>query len=324
MNGPVPTMRDMTDGERIQQALVAAQEARTEHRRLTERISRLEQEVHGAQAAVTAARTALADERADVAKLESFSATRILAALKGDRSQRIEQEKAEQQAAEYAVAQAEARAAQLVAERDNLAVRRTALGDVDAEWEQALTAKEQWLATVDPATGTKAAELSAQIGRHRAELKEIGEAATARAAAEVQLRQAADFLGSAKSWSTYDAWFDGGLFADLSKHEKMDQASAHMRAADASLRKLASELADVDIAPVGGLGVTDLAKTFDIRFDNIFSDFAVRNRIIESIDRVQAALGAVAAIGTQLEQRRGATEAEIARCTQDREALLRG
>lgn len=317
-------MQVMTDGDRIQQAVVSAEEARTEHRRLGERIEQLDQQVARAQETVTKARGQLVDEKADVAKLESFSPTRILAALKGDRVERLERERAEQQAAEYAVAEAEARAAQLLAERDNLTSRRTALGDVDAAWDDALAAKAKWLATVDPENGNRAAELSAQIGRHRAELKEVREAQSACAEAFSRLRGASEFLGSAKSWSTYDAWFGGGLVADVHKHQKMDEASARMRSADEALRRLATELADVDIAPVGGLGVTELTKTFDIWFDNIFSDFAVRNRIIESIERVDATLGALGPIATQLHERQTRLGAETTRCTDEREALLRG
>lgn len=317
-------MRGMTDGDRVQQQLTDAEQARTEHRKLGERVALLEQQLAAAHQGVGTARAELVDERADVAKLESFSATRIMAALKGDRSQQLDREKAEQQAAEYAVATAKARLAQLAAEREHLSARRTSLGDVDGAWERALSAKEQWLATVDPVAGATAADLSTQIGRRQAELKELTEARQAHGHAVEQLRAAAGFLGSARSWSTYDAWFDGGLLGDLQKHQKMDEASARMRAADEALRRLATELADVAIEPVGGLGVTDLAKTFDIWFDNVFSDFAVRNRIIESIDRVEATLRALDGIGQQLAARASATEQELARCRGEREALLRG
>ncbi|QIX27802.1 hypothetical protein ncot_15280 [Nocardioides sp. JQ2195] len=314
----------MTDREQVQQAIVDAEQARTEHRKLGERLALLDQQVARAEQSVARARARLVDERADVAKLESFSTTRIMAALRGDRSERIEREKAEQQAAEYAVATEEAGLAQVRAERDHLAARRTSLGDVDGSWERALAAKEQWLTTVDPAAGGEAADLSSRIGRGTAQLKELGEAQQAHGRAVAQLTAAAGFLGSARSWSTYDAWFDGGFVGDLAKHQKMDEASARMRAADVALRQLATELADVSMAPVGGLGVTDLTKTFDIWFDNIFTDFAVRNRIIESIDRVNAALHALGGIGQQLAGRRIETEQEIGRCRNEREALLRG
>ncbi|KRF13804.1 hypothetical protein ASG90_13305 [Nocardioides sp. Soil797] len=314
----------MTDGEQIQQSLTDAEQARTEHRKLGEQVALLEQQLAAAHQAVGQARAQLADERADVAKLESFSATRIMAAMKGDRSQRLDREKAEQQAAEYAVAAAEARLAQIGAERDHVVRRRTSLGDVGAAWESALTAKEAWLATVDPGTGRRAVDLSTQIGRHQAALKELAEAQQAHGQAVGQLQAAAAFLGSARSWSTYDAWFDGGFFGDLAKHQKMDEASARMRAADVALRQLATELADVAIAPVGGLGVTDLTKTFDIWFDNVFSDFAVRNRIIESINRVGATLHALGDIGQQIAGKRTTAEQEIDRCRNEREAILRG
>ena len=54
------------------------------------------------------ARPKLADEEADVRRLESYSPTRIWAALRGSRDADLDREQAEQQAAEYAVARAEA------------------------------------------------------------------------------------------------------------------------------------------------------------------------------------------------------------------------
>lgn len=314
----------MTDGERIGQAITDAGQARMEHQKLGERIGLLDDQVAAAQQGVEQARAALADEAADVEKLESFSPTRILAALKGDRSERLDQERAEQQAAEYAVATAEARLAQVNAERDSLRSRREELGDVDAAWDAALAAKEQWLATADPDRGEDAAELSSRIGELQAEAKELDEAIDAHSRASSELNGAAEFLGSAKSWSTYDAWFDGGLWADLKKHEKLDEATARMRQADAALKALGAELADVDIQPVGGLGITDLAKTFDIWFDNIFSDFAVRGRITEAIERVDATRSALAGIGGQLSSRRQDIETALIRSRAEREELLRG
>lgn len=315
---------DKTDGTLVNTALVDAGRARVEHQKLGERIGLLDRTVREAMETVAQARSALADETADVERLESFSPTRILASLKGDRTERLEQERAERQAAEYTVATAEARLAQATAERESLRQRRAALGNVDSAWESALAAKEEWLATADPDRGEDAAELSSRIGGLQAEARELDEAIEAHTRAVEELQGAAEFLGSAKSWSTYDAWFDGGLWADLKKHEKLDEATARMRQADAALKALGTELADVDIQPVGGLGITEMSKTFDIWFDNIFSDFAVRHRITESIERVDATLSALDGVGGQLRSQRHDIETALTRSRAEREELLGG
>ncbi|MDN5895960.1 MAG: hypothetical protein L0H93_18285 [Nocardioides sp.] len=313
----------MTDGEQIQTALSGAEQARVEQRKFGERIALLDQQVDESARQVSAAREALVDETADVEKLESFSPTRILAELKGDRVERLEREKAEQHAAEYAVATAEARLAQMVAERDNLRGRRDALGEVDATWEQALAAKERWLVTVDPDKGAAVSELAARIGGLQAEAKELSEAIDAHGRAVLELEGVAEFLGSARSWSTYDAWFGGGMIADMAKHQKLDEASARMRSADTALKALGAELADVDVQPIGELGITDLTRTLDLWFDNMFSDFAVRDRIVAAIERVETTLGALHSIGGQLRQQRDDVATALTRRVAEREEVLR-
>ena len=47
------------------------------------------------------------------------------------------------------------------------------------------------------------------------------------------------------------------------------------------------------MAGVGGIEVSTMAQAFDVWFDNIFSDWSVRNRITEAAQRTDAAAAAV-------------------------------
>ena len=102
----------MTTGDkagRIQQELEAALQAVAEHERVRGRLARARQEEEVAQAATVRARQDLATEETGVRRLESYSPTRIWAALRGSRDADLDREQAERQAAEYAVARAKAR-----------------------------------------------------------------------------------------------------------------------------------------------------------------------------------------------------------------------
>ncbi|MGH3347724.1 MAG: hypothetical protein ACRDO4_12145, partial [Nocardioides sp.] len=80
---------------------------------------------------VADARARLTDEQADVASLESMSMTRILAGLRGRRDAELDRERAEVAAAEYAVAEAEARLAAEDREIASLESRVAGHGDLD-------------------------------------------------------------------------------------------------------------------------------------------------------------------------------------------------
>lgn len=313
-----------SDPGAIEAELVAAQAAVSELRHLSARRERAALAVRTAQQHVADARKRLADESADVARLESLSLTRVWAGLRGDRTERLDRERAEQQAAEYAVATEESRLAS--AEREAAAVDAAvaALGDVDARLARALDAKEAWLRA---GGGTRAAELAdvaRETGALRAERTEIGEARAAAAQAADALTAAADELRGAHGWSTYDTFFDGGMVASLVKHGKLDRAAELVRRADAALAHLGVELGDLGERGVEGIGVDGLTRTLDIWFDNIFTDLSVRERITTARDRVESARHAVGQVAARLDARAQEAEARLTELTARRRRVLLG
>src|SRR5918998_675178 len=94
------------DPTSIEAELAAAQQAVSEHAHQLSRRHVAVEALHAARTASEAAREKLADESADVARLESLSPTRIWAGLRGNRAERLDVERAEQQAGEYEAARA--------------------------------------------------------------------------------------------------------------------------------------------------------------------------------------------------------------------------
>ena len=315
----------MTNGEhvrRVQDELEAAQEAVAEHRRLTGRVARAQSEVDEARRTLAKARSALAEESADVARLESFSPTRIWAGLRGSRDADLAREQAEEQAASYAVALADSRLVQATAELDAATAARSGLGDVAARRERALAAKEDLLTASGGSDGAELTTIATELGAHRSQLREVREALAAAETAAARLADADTMLGKARGWSTYDTFFDGGLVGDMMKYDRMDQASALMRQADEALRRLSTELADVGMAGVGGIDVSTMAQAFDVWFDNIFSDWSVRNRITEAAQRTDAAAQAVRRVRAGLTARQEELSRAVDRLAARREDLL--
>jgi hypothetical protein len=311
------------DGAReVQAALEAALAAESERQGRLARAARAVQVERDARTAVDRAREQLVSEAADVQRLESYSTTRIWAALRGSRDADLDRELAEQQAAEYAVARAESWLRVAREEAQRATGELAALGDVAAQRRRALAAKEAWLTTADPEVGRELSRLADEIARTRATLAEVLEAAVAAERAAVRLDAALRMLGSAGDWATYDTFLGGGMLGDAVKYDRMDKAQRLLHDADQALRHLAVELQDVGASAVERLAVDGLTQTFDVWFDNIFSDWSVRSRIADATRKAARTADAVQEIRTRLaRQERDLSERE-ASCVARREDLL--
>lgn len=285
----------------------AVAEAATLERRLASARSELAAE-HGR---LRGAREALDLEDADVARLERVGPTRIWAALRGVRDAELTRERAEQQAALYAHAAQEQRVARAREHLRTLEAARARLGDVEAGRRRALDAVEQALVEGGGPHSAALADVAVALGTASARQREVAEAITAAAHADTALGAAADLLGRAGDWATYDTFLGGGLLTDAMKYQRMDEAEARLRDADAALRALARELADLGQAGVDGVAVSGLLTTFDVWFDNIFSDWSVRSRIREAAERTDEAARRLADLRERLEAERRRLSQEI-------------
>lgn len=317
-----PDARNLTV-EQIQADLEAAQEAVFEHARLTGRLRAARSALAAAESDRAEAAEALVGEAADVQKLEDFSPTLIWATMRGNRDERLTAERAEHRAAEYRLAAA--RAAVRSAEREHAVVTAALerLGDVEARRAAALAAKEEWVVATRADGADELTRLAAQVGPARGELTELREVSGAAQRAGEALSGALAHLDSASDWATYDT-FGGGFLTDMIKREKMDQAVVLMRNADEALRALSRELGDLGRDGVGGIDADGMLGTFDVWFDDIFSDWTVMNRIGEARDRVRAALGAVGRVHQEADQRAAGLEARLSDLGARRERLLTG
>jgi DNA repair exonuclease SbcCD ATPase subunit len=318
------TLSGMTqEAQQVQAELEAAQEAVVEHERLTGRLDAARKAFTAAEAALAKAREALADETADVQKLEDFSPTLIWSTLRGDRDERLAAERAEQRAAEYRVAAAQAAVDTAERERSVVYAELERLGDPHPRRAAALAAKEDWVVRSGSDGAAELGRIAEQVGTTRGELTELREVADAARRAGEALSGALQHLDSASNWAAYDT-MGGGFFSDMMKREKMDQAVALMRTADESLRALSRELGDLGRDGVGGIEIDDLVGAFDVWLDDIFSDWTVMNRINEARERVRHALDGVGRVQEATRQRSLALETWVTELGARRERLLTG
>ena len=314
----------MTDGAAIHDQLAAAVRDREERTRLQRRLTEAQARVAELQRTVDVKTTELQQEERDVERLESFSPTRIWAGLTGRRDAELDRETAERDAARYALADAQARLASAQWDADAFAEQLRALGDVEGRYADALAAKADWMRGHDAAAGSRLDVLAEELGRLQAEDHELAEAHAAGVRARDRLLHAEDLLGRAGGWSNWDTFGGGGMVTDMMKYGRIDEATAQLRQADEALRAFSRELADVRMSAVGGVEVGEMTRVFDVWFDNIFSDWAVRDRIREATDRARQALAAVDEALHRVSARGRDVQVRAAGLAAERERILHG
>lgn len=312
----------MTDGAQIHDQLAAAVRDRDERARLERRLAESRARVDELERDARSKTAALTSEERDVERLESFSPTRIWAGLTGRRDTDLDRETAERDAARYALAEVQARLATARWDADAFADQLRGLGDVEGRYRDALAAKDSWVREHDPAIGARLTTLAEERGAVEAEDRELAEAHAAGCRTRDSLLDADRLLGSAGGWSTWDTFGGGGLVTDMMKYGRVDEATAQLRRADEALRAFSRELADVRMAAVRGVEVGEMTRLFDVWFDNIFSDWAVRDRIRDAADRTRQAIAAVDAALHDVSARGRLVQARVAEIAAEQERLL--
>jgi hypothetical protein len=261
-------------------------------------------------------------EQADVARLEGFSPSRIWASLTFSREGDLARERAERDRASYVAAEAHARLTRLDGEVVRLEQRLAAYAKAEVELAAAVAAKEAWLAETGDPAGVELVALSAETADLRSRQKELHEAAVAAVDARRALADAERLLGSARNWSNWDTFMGGGLFSDMVKYDRVDQSTRALADARRALETLQRELADVGTQAALRLEASMGLKVFDTLFDNIFSDLAMRSRIVEAHNSVAGLLPRVVALLPPLDEELRVVEARLAAIATRRTALV--
>ncbi|WP_461474138.1 hypothetical protein [Microbacterium sp. HJ5] len=314
----------MTDPDlaALADAVRAAAEDRARHHQLDAQLT-------AAAALADARRTELAElqqrlhvEQIDVRRLEKLSPTKIWATLRGDTADRLAVERAEADAAALAVAGAQARLDSAIADAARVRGERDGLRDAGIAYGMALARYETALRATGGRDAAELTEIAEQLGEATARQREVGEAVAALRVASDALSEALASLDSAGGWSTYDAFFGGGLVADMVKHSNISDATAAFTRVNRALERLSTELADLGASAVDGVEISDELAVFDVLFDNIFSDWMVLDRIARARAGAQKLHDHLAQLAQRLAADATRTSTRIETLLRRREAIL--
>lgn len=227
----------------------------------------------------------LSKEERDVEKLETITLSSIFASLRGSKDEDIDREKAEAYAARLRLQEAERQLREVQQEILDRQRRIQENAACEQQYETLLREKEAELRKADPVLAEKLMELEQRELEMTARQKELREAVAAGKQVLFQLAGALGNLGDAEGWGTWDV-FGGGLVSDVMKYSRLDAAQRQISHVQSALRRYQSELADVAQAAEFEIRPDGFTQAMDIWFDNIFSDWAVLDRIRQSKDQL--------------------------------------
>ena len=124
-----------------------------------------------------------------------------------------------------------------------------------------------------------------QITKIQSQLKEINEAIETGEIAKEALETVRLFLNKADGWSTVDV-LGGNFLSDIIKRENLQKAQEHLQLSQNKIEKFERELKDVTLEKVVIPVFDEFDYILDVVFDNIFTDWSIKNKISQSLQQV--------------------------------------
>ena len=229
---------------------------------------------------------AMHKEQADVDRLEGRSLAAFFYQAVGRMDEKLDKERQEAMAARVRYDAAARQLAAVDADLQRMEARLRALDGCEARYREALARRMQQLRDAGGPAAQELHECETRLEGMRVHRQELEEALQAGQKALPAADAALESLDSAHGWGTWDL-VGGGLVSDLAKYGHLDDAQEQIERLQVALRRFKTELADVEIDADVQVTVDGFLKFADFFFDNLFTDWAVLDRIGQSQQQVQ-------------------------------------
>lgn len=224
-------------------------------------------------------------EEKDVDQLEGHSLAAFYYAVIGKKEDKLDKERAEAYAARVKFDTAKAELDRVEEEISRIQAALAPLSQCERNYQKTLEDKCQEIKS----SGSQGAEgifkIEEEIGYLESQRKEVKEAVWAGQGALRTTEGILSSLSSAEGWATWDV-VGGGIWSDMAKHSKLDQAQRQVEALQADLMRFKTELADIEIYANLQVSIDGFLRFADYFFDNIFTDWTVMNQIKNSQSQV--------------------------------------
>lgn len=250
---------------------------------LQNKLNDLKIELQKAEEELTNLENNLKKEKKDVDNLKKLSLSNLISTAMGSKADKIEKEEKEYLMAKLQYDKCQSNVNLIKSNINDITNRLSGLSKCENIYDNLLKKKIELINVYgEESTKNKIIYIEKNIDMYLKEMKEVDESIYVGNELLDEVRSAKKLLSSAKAWSTFDI-FGGDLLSSMAKHSKIDDVQWHLSKISNLIKSFNKELKDVNIS---GISFSSSTKTFDIFFDNIFTDLSVDKHITDSYDNI--------------------------------------
>ena len=259
-------------------------------------------------------------EQADVDRLERGSLAAFFYQMVGRMDEKMDKEQQEAYAARVRYDAAARELASIDADLARLEARLKGLSGCEQRYQDALMERFREIKATNSPAAQELMESESRVVDLKLRRREIREAIQAGKKALKRTEAVLESLDSARGWSTMDL-VGGGIWSDLAKYDHLDEAQEQVEQLQVDLRRFKTELADVEINAEIQVTIEGFLRFADFFFDNLFTDWEVRDRIDQSIDQVRDTKRQIQRVLDKLERMEGSIKAQLEDETEKQEQI---
>ena len=271
---------------------------------------------------VISLRVAFRKEQEDVEKLEGRSLANYFFKVVGKLDDKLDQERREAYAAKVKLDAAERELAGIESDMQEIQSQLSEIRIAEAQYQDALEQKRLSLRASGTETADQIIELEQKIAAMEAQKREIREAMNAGYSAQATADRILSELESADGWNTWDMFGGGGIITHMAKHGHLDEAQELVSELQSKLRRFKTELADIQITANVQVNIDGFLRFADYFFDGLFADWAVGDKISQSMNSVSSTKSQISRTLDKLNSMEQAADRGIAGLKQQLDELI--
>ena len=237
---------------------------------------------------VISLRVAFRKEQEDVEKLEGRSLANYFYQVIGKLDDKLDQERKEAYAARVKLDAAERELAGVESDIKEIQEQITDVLVAEARYKDALELKRRQLKDSGTQVADQILSMEERIAALQAQKQEIKEAISAGYSARSTADRILSELEDADGWNTWDILGGGGIITHMAKHSHLDEAQDLVQELQSQLRRFKTELADIQISANMQVNIDGFLRFADYFFDGLFADWAVGDKISQSMNSVSS------------------------------------
>ena len=271
---------------------------------------------------VISLRVAFRKEQEDVEKLEGRSLANYFYQVIGKLDDKLDQERKEAYAAKVKLDAAERELAGIESDIKEIQEQITDVLVAEARYKDALELKRRQLKDSGTQVADQILSMEERIAALQAQKQEIREAISAGYSARSTADRILSELEDADGWNTWDILGGGGIITHMAKHSHLDEAQDLVQELQSQLRRFKTELADIQISANMQVNIDGFLRFADYFFDGLFADWAVGDKISQSMNSVSSTKSQISRTLDRLNEMEKAADRGIASLKQQLDELI--